>query len=89
MKVNVCAVPYEMSVVEGGVLFSNKSGFYGFTGRFMWEYKSHLWYLVATETTFGRVAACHLTRMHELLCKHVGKDHTEFELTIKEAKEPQ
>lgn len=82
-KVTICGVPHEMQIVDGGVLFSNKSGFWGVSGRFVWEFRSHLWYLVACETTFGKVAGCHLTRMHELLTEHIGGDHEQFDLQFK------
>jgi hypothetical protein len=75
-KVNVCGVPFEMSIVDGGVLFSNKSGFYGVSARYMWEYRGMLWYLDHIESTF-KVPGCHLVRMHELLAKHISGDHTE------------
>ena len=40
------------------------------------------------ESTFGKVAACHLVRMHKLLQELISRDHTEadgsmFELTFK------
>lgn len=86
--VSVCGVPYRMTIADGGVLFSNKSGFSGVSGRFMFSYKSSLWYLEHAVSTFGHVAACHLVKMHELLQKHIGTDHTEadgsvFRLTFK------
>lgn len=86
--VSVGAVPHRMTIVEGGVLFSNKSGFYGYTARYMFSYRSHLWYLEHTESTFGSVAACHLVKMHKLLGEYIGTDHTEadgsvFELSFK------
>lgn len=87
--VSVCGVPYKMAIVDGGVLFSNKSGFYGVSGRFMFEYRGHLWYLMHTESTFGNVAMCHLRSMHDLIEQHIGGDHMEadgstFELKFKE-----
>ena len=77
-----------MTIVEGGVLFSDKSGFYGVSGRFMFEYQSNLWYLIHAEATWDKVAACHLVKMHKLLGEYIGTDHTEadgslFELTFK------
>lgn len=83
-NINVCGVPFTMQIVEGGVLFSNKSGFWGFSARFMWVYSSHLWYLTHSESTFGSVAAAHLVRMYELLQEHIGADHAEFELKWKD-----
>ena len=86
--VSVCGVPYRMTIADGGVLFSNKSGFSGVSGRFMFSYKSSLWYMEHAESTFGKVAACHLVRMHKLLQELISRDHTEadgsmFELTFK------
>lgn len=83
-KVTICGVPHEMSIVDGCVLFSNKSGFWGVSGRFIWEFRGLLWYLVSSEQTFGKVAGCHLARMHELLEEHIGGDHEQFELRFKE-----
>lgn len=86
--VNVCGVPYKMAIVDGGLMFSNKSGFYGVSGRFMFEYRGNLWYLLHSESTFGSVPMCHLRRMHELIKQHVSGDHCEadgskFELRFK------
>jgi hypothetical protein len=81
-RVNVCGVPYMMTIVDGGVLFSNKSGFYGVSGRFMFEYRGHLWYLMHSESTFGEVPVCHLARMAELLAKYIGSDHTEADGSV-------
>lgn len=83
-KVTVCGVPHEMSIVDGCVLFSNKAGFWGVSGRYVWEFRSHLWYLTTSEGTFGTVAGCHLTKMHELLMELIGGDHEEFELRFKD-----
>ena len=87
-QVTIGAVPHEMSIVDGGVLFSSKSGFYGVTGRYMFEYKSNLWYLTDTESTWSRVPVCHLVKMYTLLEEHIGGDHFEadgskFELRFK------
>lgn len=87
--VSVCGVPYRMTIADGGVLFSNKSGFAGVSGRFMFSYKSSLWYLEHAVSTFGSVAACHLARMHQLLQDRISPDHTEadgsiFKLTFKQ-----
>ena len=87
--VSVCGVPYKMAIVDGGVLFSRKSGFYGVTGRFMFEYRVHLWYLTDNYSTFANVAVCHLCAMYDLIEQHIGGDHMEadgstFELKFKE-----
>ena len=74
-KVTVCAVPYEMSIIEGGVLFSNKSGFYGVSARYTFAVRNHLWYLEDRQETFPRTALCHLVKMSELLKLHIGGDH--------------
>lgn len=80
-KVTVCAVPYEMTIVEGGVLFSNKSGFSGTHGRYMFEYKSSLWYLTELTSTWKATPVCHIVKMHKLLALHIGPDHTEADGT--------
>lgn len=80
--VTVCGVPHRMTIVEGGVLFSNKAGFWGVSARYMFSYRSCLWYLNHTESTFGNVAAVHLVKMHKLLCEKIGPDHTEADGTI-------
>ena len=74
-NVNICAVPYTMSIIDGGVMFSDKTGFYGVTGRFVFEYRCGLWYLATAHDTFDAIAACHVRRMHELLAEHVLRDH--------------
>lgn len=65
--VTVAGVPHTMQIVEGGVLFSNKAGFWGVSARYMFAYKSNLWYLVQVESTFGDVPLVHLDKMHKLL----------------------
>lgn len=75
--VSVCAVPHRMTIVEGGVLFSNKSGFYRFSCRLMFSYHSHLWYLENAESTWDKVAVCHIVKMHKLLEELIGADHME------------
>jgi hypothetical protein len=74
-KVSICGVPYTMTIVDGGVLFSNKCGFYGVSGRFMFSRRSMLWYLDHSESTWGSVAVAHLVAMHELIAKHIAEDH--------------
>lgn len=74
-RISICGVPYTMDIVDGGVLFSNKSGFYGVSGRFMFSRKSWLWYLDHSESTWGSVPSCHLVRMHELLAEHIAGDN--------------
>lgn len=75
--VSVCGVPHRMTIVDGGVMFSNRSGFYGYSGRYMFEYAGMLWYLIHSESTFGKVAAAHLAKMHKLLSEMISPDHTE------------
>lgn len=68
-KVVIGGVPHTMTVGDGCVVFSDKSGFYGTHGRFMFVYLSHLWYLDLKESsdTFHRIAAKHIVKMHKLL----------------------
>ena len=82
-NVSICGVPYLMQIVDGGVLFSKKSGFYKSAGRFMFAYRNRLWWLEHAESTFGHVSAVHLQRMHELLCEKIGSDHEDFPLRFK------
>jgi len=70
-KVTVRCVPYEMSIVDGGVLFSNKSGFFGVSARIMFEQRQGLWYISNAATTLDGVALCHLVKMSQLLEKHI------------------
>lgn len=88
MRVTVCGVPHEMSIVDGGVLFSDKSGFYGVTKRIMFTYRSDLWYVVEATSTFDNVALCHLVRMHKLLAEHIGGDHEVRQLRFREVDRP-
>ena len=86
--VSICGVPYRLTIVEGGAMFSDKSGFWGVSGRFMFEYAEMLWYLVGAESTWNRVPAAHLASMHKKLGEYIGTDHTEadgsvFELSFK------
>ena len=73
----VCGVPYRMTIVDGGVLFSNKSGFSGFVSRSMFSYRNSLWYLDTSESTYGKIAAVHIVKMHRLLCDLIAPDHCE------------
>ena len=87
-EVGVCGVPHVMTIVDGGVLFSNKSGFSGYAARYMFAYRSSLWYLEEFGVVFGEVPLSHFARMHSLLAEYIGPDHTEadgtvFELTFK------
>ena len=75
MKVNVCAIEYEMIVADGCVIFSEKSGFYGVSRRVVFEFRSGLWYLHEVTGSMTNVPVAHLTRMHELLGIHIGEDH--------------
>ena len=88
--VSIRGVPYRMMLADGGVLFSNKSGISGLTGRYMFIYRNSLWYFDHAEATFGTLALCHLVKMHELLEQLIGRDHTEadgskFTLVFKES----
>ena len=74
-SVIVCGVPYEISIIDGGVLFSDKSGFYGVSARTMFEYRSGLWYIIDVKRTFDSIALCHLVKMSKLLIKHIGDNH--------------
>jgi hypothetical protein len=84
-KVNVCGVPFEMGIADGGVLFSNKSGFWGVSARYMWAYRSGLWYLTEVHATWNSVPGVHLIRMHTLLTEMIGREHEQFDLTFKQA----
>ncbi len=75
-KVTVCGVPHEMSIVDGGVLFSNKSGFYGVSRRIMFARRNRLWYIENAAATFDSVPLCHLVKMAKLLDIHIDANHT-------------
>lgn len=77
-QVTVCCVPYEMTIIEGGVLFSDKAGFYGLYHRYTFEFRHLLWYLSENVGTSDSTPLCHLKAMHSLLSKHVCPDHGEF-----------
>jgi hypothetical protein len=79
-EVTICAVPFEMSIVDGGVLFSEKSGFYGVTARYMFSYTGH-WRLIEVTRTFEGVPVMHFLKMYELLKEHIGDN---FELKMNE-----
>jgi len=86
--VSIGGVPHRMSIIDGEVMFSDKSGFWGVSGRFVFEYVGMLWYLVDAQSTWNKVPACHLAKMHKLLGEYIGPDHTEadgssFELSFK------
>lgn len=63
----VCGVPYEMSIVDGGVLFCDRSGFWGVASRIMVEFRAGLWRVSTAADTFDRVPLCHFVKMHQLL----------------------
>ena len=86
-KVTICGVPHEMSIVDGGVMFSDKSGFWGLSSRIMFEYRSGLWYILSADSTFNKTAACHIVRMYEMLAKHIGGNHEVEELRWKQTAE--
>lgn len=74
-QVVICAIPYNMTLVEGGVLFSVSHGLSGAVSRVMFEYtEDGLWYLTSIDETFGRTLALHLVRMYQLLSEQVAKD---------------
>lgn len=74
-KVTICAVPYEMQIIDGGVLFIERSGFWGTHARYLWTYRL-LWYLDISESSasWNRVAGPHLVKMHKLLEEMVRVD---------------
>ena len=71
-KVIVCGVPHDMAIVEDGVLFCDRAGFWGVVRRTMFDYREGLWYLL--ETTRD-VPVAHIVKMHALLAEHIGADH--------------
>ena len=86
--VSVCAIPHRMTIVEGGVLFSDKSGLARYATRHMFSYREHLWYLEQDAAACKAVAACHLVEMYKLLQDYIGPDHSDangsnFVLTFK------
>jgi len=87
--ITICSVPYEMIIVEGGVLFADRSGFYGVEARYMFEFRCELWYLIAGESTFDKTPLCHLVAMHKQLAAHIGKDHEQFDPSKFQAQQPQ
>lgn len=86
-KVTVCGVPHELSIVDGGAMFSDKSGFWGVSKRVMFEYRE-LWYIVDGQATFDNFPLCHLVKMHKLLMEHIGGDHEVKEFKFKEPVQP-
>lgn len=76
INVSIGCVPHTMTIADGGVVFSAKSGFYGVSGRSMFEYRADLWYLLHAESTWGDVAACHIVGMHKLLCEKIAPEHS-------------
>lgn len=80
--ISILGIPHSIEIVDGGVLFSNKSGFWGVSGRFMFEYKGRMWYLVGMETTWNQVPINHLVRMREELCNHIETSQPDY-LTFK------
>ena len=74
-EITICGIPYTMQQTDGGVLFSEKSGFWGLSCRLMFEYKEGLWYLVDIKASFNTVPVAHLTKIYEFL-KEVRKEHT-------------
>lgn len=72
----VCGVPYEMRLVEGGVLLSQKSGCYGISRRIMFEHFQGRWYMIEMRASFNKVPLPDLVRIAELLKQHVSVSKT-------------
>lgn len=74
LDVTICAVPYVMELVEGGVLFVSRHGFAAgsMESGATFAYRSSLWYLSDTNR---EIPAAHLSKMHTLLERHVYKDN--------------
>ena len=83
-QVTVCGIPHEMSIVDGGVLLSDKSGFWGVSKRIMFAYRSNLWYMIDVKSTFDTIALSHLVKIAQLLEKHIGGNHEVGELRFKD-----
>ena len=79
IPVTVCAIPYELTRIEGGALFSCKSGFWGCSSRIVFEFGSnYLWQLTQFEDSGGSVPLCHLVKMKALLAEHICADHEDL-----------
>lgn len=59
-KVLLCAIQYEVTRVDGQVIFEEKPTFYGTHSQFTLEWKGVGWYLVDTDTSWERIYLPHL-----------------------------
>jgi len=66
-RIDVCKIPYEIQVVEDGILFINKSGLSGYISRLMFSYRYGAWFLEDQGSTDGGVPLAHLCEIYEIL----------------------
>lgn len=81
-SVLVCGLAHDMTIADGGVMFSDRSGI-GQARHVVFTVKSNMWYLLSFKGWFDSVPLCHLVCMQELLNKYIGEDHSVLELKFK------
>ena len=83
LNVLICGTAYDMQIVDGCVIFQDRSGFANWNQRLWFTFENGLWYLATAEDTFRQVPLCHLADMYKLLIEEIGDDHTQFKLKFK------
>lgn len=81
-QTNLRGVPYQVDLVDGQVIFEDKSGFWGTHCRFAYEWKGVGWYLVGAEDWVGKVYVPHLVAAYEFVEKHFHKEWNDGTATV-------
>ena len=70
-KVNICGYLFNMSLVDGGVLFSKSDSSNAYS-RVMFEYKDSLWRISEISSISRGIPLCHIEKMKILLDENIG-----------------
>ena len=73
----LCAVPYEVTDIDGQVIFEERSGFAGTHCRFAFEWCRYGWYLVDYDSGTGQVYAPHMAAAIEWIKNNYTVTYTE------------
>lgn len=83
-SITLCGVPYQVTLIDGQVIFLNRSGFAFTHSQFTFEWCGTGWYLVDTESSAERVYVPHIVaafqwcRWHFPVTYVGGKGTVEF-----------
>lgn len=73
-EVTICGIGYRVTEIDGMIIFSESSGFYGCCNRMIFTRNQYSGWRIELKLTFDNILTAHIEKAYHLIMKWRGDD---------------